>query len=79
MERIFFFRPVPEKALGRVRLEGEAAYRNELEAFVKAVRNGARPRPDGEDGLRANLLVDAASVLDDQTARRHRLTGIYLT
>ncbi len=38
----------------------EAAYRNELDAFVNAVRTGATPRPDGEDGLKANLLADAA-------------------
>ena len=37
-----------------------AAYRNELDAFVTAVKSGASPRPDGEDGLRANLLADAA-------------------
>jgi len=38
----------------------EAAYRNELDAFVNAVKTGAKPRPDGEDGLKANLLADAA-------------------
>ncbi len=38
----------------------EAAYRNELDAFVNAVKAGEKPRPDGEDGLKANLLADAA-------------------
>jgi myo-inositol 2-dehydrogenase / D-chiro-inositol 1-dehydrogenase len=38
----------------------EAAYRNELEAFVNAVKAGPKPRPDREDGLKANLLADAA-------------------
>ncbi len=37
-----------------------AAYRNELDAFVTAVKGGVSPRPNGEDGLRANLLADAA-------------------
>jgi myo-inositol 2-dehydrogenase / D-chiro-inositol 1-dehydrogenase len=38
----------------------EAAYRNELDAFVGAANAGATPRPDGEDGLKALLLADAA-------------------
>ena len=38
----------------------ETAYRDELAAFVAAVRNGVKLHPDGEDGLRANLLADAA-------------------
>ncbi len=37
-----------------------AAYRAELESFVETVRSGAKPNPDGEDGLRANRLADAA-------------------
>jgi myo-inositol 2-dehydrogenase/D-chiro-inositol 1-dehydrogenase len=37
-----------------------AAYRNELDAFVTAVQSGRAPSPSGEDGLRANLLADAA-------------------
>ncbi len=37
-----------------------AAYRAELDAFVGAVKSGGKPRPDGEDGLKANLLADAA-------------------
>ena len=38
----------------------ESAYRNELDAFVVAVSSGAKPRPDGQDGLKANILADAA-------------------
>ncbi len=38
----------------------DAAYRNELDSFVSAVKAGVKPRPDGEDGLKANLLADAA-------------------
>jgi myo-inositol 2-dehydrogenase/D-chiro-inositol 1-dehydrogenase len=37
-----------------------SAYRGELDAFVGAVKAGGKPRPDGEDGLKANLLADAA-------------------
>ena len=37
-----------------------AAYRNELDAFVIAVESGRAPSPNGEDGLKANLLADAA-------------------
>jgi myo-inositol 2-dehydrogenase/D-chiro-inositol 1-dehydrogenase len=36
------------------------AYRNELETFVTAIRKGLSPHPNGEDGLRAILLADAA-------------------
>jgi myo-inositol 2-dehydrogenase/D-chiro-inositol 1-dehydrogenase len=38
-----------------------AAYRAELDAFVVAVRSGSAPKPDGEDGLKALLLADAAT------------------
>ncbi len=38
----------------------EGAYRSEFEAFVSAVRAGLKPHPDGEDGLKANILADAA-------------------
>jgi myo-inositol 2-dehydrogenase / D-chiro-inositol 1-dehydrogenase len=38
------------------------AYRDELDAFVKAASGGAAPRPNGWDGLRANLLADAANL-----------------
>ena len=37
-----------------------SAYRAELDAFVEAVKSGAKPNPSGEDGLRANRLADAA-------------------
>ena len=37
-----------------------AAYRAELGAFIAAVTGGAPARPNGEDGLRALLLADAA-------------------
>jgi myo-inositol 2-dehydrogenase/D-chiro-inositol 1-dehydrogenase len=37
-----------------------AAYRAELGAFIAAVTGGGPARPDGEDGLRALLLADAA-------------------
>jgi myo-inositol 2-dehydrogenase/D-chiro-inositol 1-dehydrogenase len=37
------------------------AYRAELDAFVTAVASGKPPKPDGEDGLRALLLADAAT------------------
>ena len=38
-----------------------AAYRNELDAFITAVASGKAPKPDGEDGLKALLLADAAT------------------
>ncbi|MGD0641163.1 MAG: inositol 2-dehydrogenase [Roseiarcus sp.] len=37
-----------------------SAYRSELDAFVAIVKSGGKPKPDGEDGLKANLLADAA-------------------
>jgi myo-inositol 2-dehydrogenase / D-chiro-inositol 1-dehydrogenase len=37
------------------------AYRLELDAFVIAVLDGTPPSPNGEDGLRAQLLADAAT------------------
>ncbi|HWF76805.1 MAG TPA: Gfo/Idh/MocA family oxidoreductase, partial [Caulobacteraceae bacterium] len=37
------------------------AYRAELAHFAAVVRDGARPSPDGDDGLRAQLLADAAT------------------
>jgi myo-inositol 2-dehydrogenase/D-chiro-inositol 1-dehydrogenase len=39
-----------------------SAYRDELDAFVKGVNAGVAPRPNGQDGLRANLLADAANL-----------------
>jgi myo-inositol 2-dehydrogenase/D-chiro-inositol 1-dehydrogenase len=41
------------------------AYRDEIAAFVAAVSSGKAPSPSGEDGLRAQLLADAA----DQSRR----------
>lgn len=38
-----------------------AAYRHELDAFIDAVAKGGKPNPDGEDGLRAQILADAAT------------------
>jgi myo-inositol 2-dehydrogenase / D-chiro-inositol 1-dehydrogenase len=38
-----------------------AAYRAELDAFVTAVAKGKNPAPSGEDGLRAQVLADAAT------------------
>jgi myo-inositol 2-dehydrogenase/D-chiro-inositol 1-dehydrogenase len=37
------------------------AYRLELDAFITAVSAGRAPEPDGEDGLKALLLADAAT------------------
>jgi myo-inositol 2-dehydrogenase/D-chiro-inositol 1-dehydrogenase len=37
-----------------------AAYRAELDAFIRAVEEGSTPSPDAADGLRALLLADAA-------------------
>jgi myo-inositol 2-dehydrogenase/D-chiro-inositol 1-dehydrogenase len=36
------------------------AYANEIAAFVQAVSEGAEPKPDGNDGLAALVLADAA-------------------
>jgi myo-inositol 2-dehydrogenase / D-chiro-inositol 1-dehydrogenase len=49
-----------DKALNFFLERYEAAYRNELDAFIGAVSAGTKPRPDGEDGLMALLLADAA-------------------
>jgi len=49
-----------DKALNFFLERYEGAYRNELDAFVSAVKGGTKPRPDGEDGLKALLLADAA-------------------
>jgi myo-inositol 2-dehydrogenase/D-chiro-inositol 1-dehydrogenase len=38
-----------------------AAYRAELDTFIAAVLTARPPTPDGEDGLRALLLADAAT------------------
>ncbi|MFI5011503.1 MAG: inositol 2-dehydrogenase [Hyphomicrobiales bacterium] len=39
-----------------------AAYRLELDAFVAAVKSGRAPSPSGHDGLKAQLLADAATL-----------------
>jgi myo-inositol 2-dehydrogenase/D-chiro-inositol 1-dehydrogenase len=49
-----------------------AAYRLELDAFIKTVKSGGTPRPDGTDGLRAQILSDAAT----QSAREKRRVEI---
>jgi myo-inositol 2-dehydrogenase / D-chiro-inositol 1-dehydrogenase len=38
-----------------------AAYRAELDAFIAAVMHGVAPLPNGDDGLRALLLANAAT------------------
>jgi len=38
-----------------------AAYRAELAAFLAAIESGRAPSPSGEDGLRAQILADAAT------------------
>ena len=38
-----------------------AAYRAELEAFIVACRSGKAPAPTGHDGLKAQILADAAT------------------
>jgi myo-inositol 2-dehydrogenase/D-chiro-inositol 1-dehydrogenase len=37
------------------------AYRAEMASFVNALRSGAAPTPTGEDGLKAQILADAAT------------------
>lgn len=39
----------------------EAAYRAELGAFLAACGEGIAPKPSGEDGLKAQILADAAT------------------
>jgi myo-inositol 2-dehydrogenase/D-chiro-inositol 1-dehydrogenase len=39
-----------------------AAYRNELDAFIDTVTSGRKPQPSGEDGLRAQIMADAATL-----------------
>lgn len=39
-----------------------AAYRAELNAFIDDVKANRAPKPSGEDGLRAQILADAATV-----------------
>jgi len=51
-----------------------AAYRAELDAFIAAITAGATANPDGEDGLRALLLADAA-LESSRTERTVRPVG----
>ena len=44
------------------------AYRAELDAFIEALRRGDRPRPNGEDGVAALALADAAQASLDAGA-----------
>ncbi|RYH07986.1 inositol 2-dehydrogenase [Tropicimonas sp. IMCC6043] len=39
----------------------EAAYRSELESFITSVRKGTQPVPSIHDGLKAQLIADAAT------------------
>ncbi len=50
------------------------AYRLELEAFIHAVEKGIAPAPSGEDGLRAQLIADAATE-SCQTKKRVEISG----
>jgi myo-inositol 2-dehydrogenase/D-chiro-inositol 1-dehydrogenase len=50
------------------------AYRAELDAFIEAVEADTAPRPDGEDGLAALVLADAATQ-SAQTGRPVRLNA----
>jgi myo-inositol 2-dehydrogenase/D-chiro-inositol 1-dehydrogenase len=50
------------------------AYRAELDAFIEAVEADTAPRPDGDDGLAALVLADAATQ-SAQTGRPVRLNG----
>lgn len=38
-----------------------AAYKAEIDAFVEAIVKGRKPKPDGVDGLNAQLMADAAT------------------
>src|SRR5690606_15452664 len=38
-----------------------AAYKAEIDAFVEAIAKGRKPKPDGLDGLNAQLMADAAT------------------
>ena len=51
-----------------------AAYRLELDAFILAVKKARSPSPSGADGLKAQLLADAAT-LSSKQRRRVELTG----
>ncbi|MCQ8279136.1 inositol 2-dehydrogenase [Acetobacteraceae bacterium KSS8] len=48
------------------------AYRRELDAFFDCIENGTEPNPSGEDGLRAQILADAATK-SAQTGQAQRI------
>ena len=48
------------------------AYRAEIAAFIDAVENGTAPSPSGDDGLKALLLADAATV----SARERKVVSV---
>ncbi len=54
------FRRAPAQHFFLERYEG--AYRSEMEHFVDAVTKGVAPSPSGYDGLRAQMLADAAAL-----------------
>jgi myo-inositol 2-dehydrogenase / D-chiro-inositol 1-dehydrogenase len=51
-----------------------AAYRAELAAFITAVTSGVAAKPSGEDGLRAQILADAATK-SAQTGKPVKISG----
>jgi myo-inositol 2-dehydrogenase/D-chiro-inositol 1-dehydrogenase len=51
-----------------------ASYRAEMDAFITALADGAAPRPNGEDGLKALLLADAA----EESARQRQVIQVAL-
>ena len=52
-----------------------AAYRLELDAFILAVKKARSPSPGGRDGLRAQMLAEAATV-SCRTRRRLELSDV---
>ncbi len=48
------------------------AYRRELDHFLDSIASGTAPRPSGEDGLRAQMLADAATIAH-QTGQPQRV------
>ena len=53
------------------------AYANEIAAFVEAVNEGRKPKPDGADGLAALILAEAAllSVREKRTVAMDEIAG----
>jgi myo-inositol 2-dehydrogenase/D-chiro-inositol 1-dehydrogenase len=54
-----------------------AAYANEIAAFITALKNNTPARPDGNDGLAALLLAEAAlrSVAEKRTVQLKEVAG----